>query len=204
MTLETERPDLAIHIAGETDPTEAIRLNPKRLIVLIPKGVIIDTDRLREQFALTTIIRLPYVVGTGMTGLLMEIVRMIKRGTMFHIKDNTARTSVIHALDVARIAIATAETGGDFTVTDLTSPTWHDIIEALSVRVDHKRIPTLNSRWGRYAAMVGPLIGGPDREMLRTITSDYTLTSNLPNQYCTGIINVADYLSNHEYDETDI
>lgn len=204
MTPDAGRPDLVIHIAGQSDPSEAIRLNPKNLVILIPRGVITDTDCLRKTFDRTTIIRLPYVIGTGMDGLMMDIVRMIKRGTMFHVKDNDARTSVIHALDVARIAVAAATTEGDYTVTDLSSPTWHDLVEALSVRVDHKRVPTLSSRLARLAAMVGPIIGGPDKTMLQTITSDYSVTPTLPDQYCTGMINVAEYLSNHEYDENDI
>lgn len=201
--VDGENPDLAIHIAGHGDLTSATSLKPKRLVIIIPGNTEVDIPDTTLPGCVTTIMRLPHVVGTGMTGILIEIVAMIKRGTMFHVAGNEARVSVIHALDVARLALTLSAVGGDYTLSDGINPTWHDLVEALSVRVDHKRVTTIKPSWAKYLAWAGPIIGGPDRDMLSKITTDSIVeASELP--VAGDMINVVEYLSTHNYDDHDI
>lgn len=151
----------------------------------------------------STIIRTPYVVGTGMTGIMRELVAMAGRGSIFHLAGNEARVSVIHAIDVARLAVALSGHSGEFTVSDGTDPTWDELIEALSTRVGHKRISTVSPRAARWLCRIGRIWGGPDATMLRRLsTTDTLITSGLPVDFTP--IKVTDYLKNHIYTDEDL
>lgn len=139
------------------------------------------------------VLRCPYIVGTGMTGMPMEFARRIARGTFCHIKGNEARISLIHAVDVAVAVRLALGQSGDYVITDGVSHTIRDFAEALAWRIDQKRIFTLKPRWARW------LIG---RQMLQFITSDHLADgSAFAERFNFQPNNVCEYLRTHVYND---
>lgn len=96
------------------------------------------------------VLKLPTVIGTGMTGFGQHLARSIWRGTFFHFPGNEMRLSVVHAVDVGR-AVALLCTrppheGAEYTLTDGVDPTLHDLAEAIAYRLRNKRISNLSTR----------------------------------------------------------
>lgn len=151
-----------------------------------------------------TILRCAEIIGTGMDGQIMQLVKTIYRGTYHHITDETARMSVVHAVDVARATFDMAGVAGTFNLTDGVDPTVRDLAEAIAYRLDHKRIFTLSVKKARTIARVGdyfPFIGFDSKKLkarYRTLTfSSEKLRSQLswqPNS-------VTEYLRTHAYND---
>ena len=139
------------------------------------------------------VLRCPYIVGTGMTGMPMEFARRIARGTFCHIKDTEARISLIHAVDVAVAVRLTLGQSGKYVITDGVNHSIRDFAEALAWRIDQKRIFTLKPLWARW------LIG---RSMLQFITSDHLADgSEFASRFNFQPNNVCEYLRTHVYDD---
>ncbi len=170
------------------------------LVVVRPEGAFGSSGN--DNPSATTILT-PYIIGTGMEGLMRDIVAMTARGTMIHITGNEARVSVIHATDVARIAVLLAGTPGRYIISDGFNPTWHDLIEALSMRVGHPRIPTLSPSMTKWYALGGKLWGGPDKKMISTITADATVAPT-PLPVSITPVNTTEFLKSHEYTDEDL
>lgn len=141
----------------------------------------------------TTILVCPNIVGTGMTGLPMDLARRIARGSYYHLEGNDARISTIHASDVARAVRLSLGTPGTFTVTDCVDPTFHDFAEALAWRINQKRIITLSSKWVRW--IISP-------SLRRIITKDLTFDGKeFANRFGFTPTPLTEYLRNHNYDD---
>lgn len=200
-------PDTLIHIAGcGVDDATVARLTAREKVVIVPEGTAFNPGILNGNNAIISILHPAHIIGTGMDGLPRRIVNGIARGTYFHVEGNEARISVVHALDVAMLARIVAPLGGEYHFGDNINPTIKDLAEALSVRVNHKRIPTLSPKWARIASRFGKLLGGIDAELLATLTSDNIISaptdlSNLGNFKPRNVVN---YLSTHKYNENDI
>ena len=135
----------------------------------------------------------PNIVGTGMTGLPMEIVKRIARGNYYHLGGNEARLSTVHASDVAKAVRIAMGHGGSYTVTDGDNPTFYDFAEALAFRLNHKRILTLNSKWVKW--IINP-------NLKRTITTDAVVDgSEFAEKFGFVSTPVTTYLRTHVYDE---
>lgn len=155
-------------------------------------AVINPGDDLPEGFpAGGTVLECPNIVGTGMTGLPMELACRIARGTYFHILGNDTRLSTIHASDVARAVGLAIGSGRRLTLTDGADPSFHDFADALAYRINDKRILTVKPLWARF------LMNGALR---RTVTTDAvvyhisTLEGFIPTP-------VTEYLRTHVYDD---
>lgn len=154
-----------------------------------------------------SILRCPPIIGTGMNGPLRELVNSIYRGSYSHISNDDSRISVVHAVDVARAAVDIAPIGGVYNMTDGVNPTRHDLAEALSARIGHKRIYTVSPKRARLIARVCDYIPfckfGTKR--LKELTTTLTFDGNKiietlgrkPNS-------VTKYLKTHNYDETSL
>ncbi len=150
----------------------------------------------REQSLPVATLRCPNIVGTGMQGLPRRIAEGIYKGTFFHISGSEGRTSVVHAVDVARAAALAAGSNGDYVLTDGTSPTIHDLAEALAYRIDNKRIFSLPARLCRWWY---------SRDFFRLLTSDTseveTFTTAFPGFLPVDTLN---YLRTHIYDDASL
>ncbi|MDE6496844.1 MAG: hypothetical protein K2L30_11470 [Duncaniella sp.] len=201
------RPDTIVHIAGcGIDETVVGRMTAREKVIIVPEGAEFDATLLNDNDAIISILRPAHIVGTGMDGIPRQIVNGIARGTYFHVQGNEARISVVHALDVARLARIVAPVGGEYRFSDNSNPTVIELAEALSVRVNHKRIPTLSPKWARTASRFGGWLGGVTGNLLATLTSDNTVSNptDLSSLKDFEPRNVVDYLSTHKYDENDI
>lgn len=169
-------------------------------------GTEFDPLRLRDSASVVSILRPSLVVGTGMTGILMKMACGISRGTYYNVKGNESRLSVVHALDVARMVRLVEARGGDYSFSDGQSPLVSDLAEALSVRIDHKRIPMVSPRLARYLSYIGFLTGGVTPEMLRYLTADHLTVDSENMKSLESFIprNVVEYLTTHQYTEEDI
>jgi len=138
-----------------------------------------------------TVLECPNIVGTGMTGLPMEIARRIAGGTYFHISGNTARLSVIHASDVAKAVRRSLGSGWRLTLTDGADPSFVDFADALAFRINDKRILTLKPLLARF------VLG---KSLYRTVTTDAVVyhTSTLVGFEPTPVVQ---YLRTHVYDD---
>ena len=148
------------------------------------------------------ILRVPPVVGTGMQGILRQLVNAIWRGNVYHVEGNDARRSVVHAADVAEAAVRCAGCDATYNVTDGVDPTVDDLIEALAFRMGDKRVYTVTSkRAGRLTFMAGILPGGMKRELLDYTTTTLTFSSEkLRRELGFEPHSVVDYLRKHVYD----
>ena len=91
------------------------------------------------------VLECPNVVGTGMSGLPMQIASAIAGGRFFHVKNADARISTIHAVDVAKAVKLVIGHPGRHVVTDGCDPTVSEFAEALAWRVNQRRIYTLKA-----------------------------------------------------------
>lgn len=99
------------------------------------------------------VLRAAPVVATGMTGDVRKLAEDVYRGIFFHLPGNDARMSVVHAVDVARVAALASQAGAlpsgrtvIMNITDGVDPRIDDLAEALAYRFDNKRISTLSTR----------------------------------------------------------
>ncbi len=155
-------------------------------------AVISPGDELPQGFpAGGTVLECPNIVGTGMTGLPMEIARRIAGGTYFHILGNDARLSTIHASDVARAVYLSIGSGRRITLTDGADPTFIDFADALAHRINDKRILTVKPLWARFLMRAG---------LRRMVTTDAVVyrVSSLEGFTPTPVV---EYLHTHVYDD---
>ena len=147
----------------------------------------------RQRQLPVAVIRCPYIVGTGMTGLMRKIAAGIYKGTFVHIAGNDARISVVHATDVAKAASTAAGTQGAYTLTDGVDPTVHDLSEAFAHRMGDKRIFSIGPKWAKLWY---------GRTYYTTLTTSHTA----PDSFCAVYpdfhpVSVVEYLKTHVYDE---
>lgn len=144
----------------------------------------------------TTVLMCMNTVGTGMTGLPMDLAQGVGSGRYFHILGNKAKVSVVHATDVARAVALSLGDGGRFFISDGEDPTFHDLAEALAIRLNNKRILTLKpwqAKWLMPASM---------RKMVTTDdTADCSVFASKFDFHPTP---VTIYLSTHIYDESSL
>lgn len=141
-------------------------------------------------------LRVPYVIGTGMGGMMMRLARGVMRGTMLKIRGNEARWSTVHATDVARAAsrIVEAAPGSDCEYT-VSAPAVrvNDLIDALGHRIKNKRVGEIKGRWARLlygASLYGQLTGD------RTVSTD-----EFSERFADFVFaDPAEYLKTHVYD----
>ena len=157
------------------------------------------TDKFKEECNRINLpvitLHVPFVIGTGMTETPMRMARGVMRGLLMKIKDNTAKWSVIHAVDIANVAFMLYETGvrdSEFTISP-EAVAVNDLIEALSIRIKDKRVAVISPRWAR-------LLYGKD--YFERLTTDHLVDSRgFTEQYPDfEFINPADYLKTHNYD----
>lgn len=147
------------------------------------------------------ILRAANIIGTGMTGLPMRMARGIARGTLMHIRNNSATLSVVHALDVARLSIELQDAPGIYNLTDGRDTTVDDLIDALAHRLNDKSVGTLRPRWARW------LYGRRYYDRLtRSLTfDDSSVLSVLTSAgRSSEMIDVVQRLNTHRYGQDDI
>ena len=155
-----------------------------------------------------SILRPAMIMGTGMKGSLRSMVNGINSGYYFHIKDNNARRSIVHALDVAKAAQLIAPIGGTYNLTDNIHPTVHQLAEAVAQRIGGKRIYTLPRRCVNILAKIGDLMGNHapiSTKRLEQLTQTLTFNSDaIAKAIDWSPLNVAEYISTHQYTDNDI
>lgn len=153
-----------------------------------------------------TILRLPLLtVGTGMDGILRDMVNAISRGTYNTIKDKEARVSVIHATDIGPAIEAAAGSTGIFNLTDRTDPTVAALSDALSYRIG-KRIFKTTDRSARRIARLASVFGfSRPEKMYRFKTTTLTFSSELfYSKFDLKPTDTVNYLKTHNYDENSL
>lgn len=146
------------------------------------------------------ILRCASIVGTGMNGSVMDLVRGLNRGLVRHILPATGtRRSLVHAVDLPEIIRELAnvlpkdeKSPVIYNVTDGVETDVDYLIEALAHRLNDKRISTVKHRWSRL------LMGSANyRYLTTTLTfSNARLMNEI--QYIPTV--VTDYLLTHTYD----
>lgn len=143
-----------------------------------------------------TIVRCPEVIGTGMRGLAMRLARGIARGTLLHIRDNEGLISLIHATDVAALAIHPELQGHTVNLTDGTETAMYELIDALAYRLGDKHVLTI--KWPRIArAIYGSEFYD---DMTRQLTFSNSLAMCLLGP-SVRLNKVTEYLRTHNYNE---
>lgn len=179
-----EMPDCAVEAVSDVAVCDVAVVEPSYSLAGLPEG--------------TTVLVCPNIVGTGMTGLPMELARRIARGSFYHLEGNEARLSTIHAADVAKAVHLSHGNGGRYLVTDGADPAFRDFAEALAWRLNHKRILTLSSRWVRW--IISPAL----RRIITkdaTVRADGTALRSFADEFDFHPVPVTEYLRTHVYDE---
>lgn len=152
------------------------------------------------------IFRCPNVVGTGMGDFPRYLVQSIYRGFLFHIPENEATLSSVHAAGIALAAKQAMENpqmfdhAQVFNITDGCEHSFRDFADALAYRLDNRRISTLRSRWQiwLYKLFVG-----------RANYDKFTGTLTFSNKKFAELgfgdqPDVCQYLRTHVYDENSL
>lgn len=142
------------------------------------------------------VIRVPHIIGTGMTGLPLALARGVLRGTMLTVRDNEARIAVIHAVDIPRVArMILEDTATDPVDIIASAPAVgvNDLVEALGRRIKDKRVGSIKPRWARV------LYGA---ERYGELTTDYGVDTSAFDRRFPGFVfvNPVEYLTTHVYD----
>lgn len=163
----------------------------------------------RETGAPLVVLRCAPVVGTGMDGRWRDMVNAIYRGVYAVVDGNKSRASIIHALDVAEVAVRCVGLSGLYYICDGFTPHINDIANAFAVRLSAKRIPVLSQRKARIAAAVIDIVtfghaGAANR--LKTDMSDTVMPSPCPLYDIIGFVprDTVNYLLTHKYEYDDI
>lgn len=135
----------------------------------------------------------PNIVGTGMTGKPMEIAKAIAGGRLYHIAGNEARISTIHASDVARAIALAYNSSSNHTVTDLSDPTYEQLAEALTTRIDGRRIYKLKRIWTRFLM--------PSKLIALITTDDLADGKDFAAEFSFSPTPVVKYVTTHIYDD---
>lgn len=99
------------------------------------------------------IVRLPLVAGAGAPGNLGAMVHAIRRNRYFGVGDGSARRSVVHAVDVARVLPRVAEKGGTYNLTDGYHPSFVEIERAIARALGKqppRHLPDVVARTGAW------------------------------------------------------
>lgn len=164
------------------------------------------TDWGKRTGAKVCTLRCAPVVGTGMSGEMRRLASAIYRGTYHHIEGEEGRCSVVHAVDVARAALAVAGHDSVYNVTDGVNPTRRQLAEALAWRMGNKRIYTLRRKraavWARINDFL-PFARFDSAQMQRQLSTLTFDSSRLWQAICSQPHPVADYLKEHNYDDDD-
>ncbi len=140
-----------------------------------------------------TVLRCPIVVGTGMTGLPMEMAKRIAGGSYFHIEGNEACTSTIHASDLAVAVRLSIGHSGCWTVSDGSNPTFNQLAESLSFRLNDRRIYTIKPL---MAKLLIP------RALRKAITTENTVNGTaFAQKFDFKPTPVTEYLRTHDYND---
>lgn len=141
-------------------------------------------------------LRVPMVIGTGMTGTPMRLARGVSRGTMLRIKDNEARWSMIHATDIANVArLLSQNDDADQEYVISGAPVRvNDLIEALGQRIKDKRVGTISRRLGR-------IVYG--KVLFDLLTTDNVVNPSVFAEKYPDFefVNPAEYMKSHVYDD---
>lgn len=154
----------------------------------------------------TVILRCVGAVGTGMAGFTRALAESIWLGTFFHLPDNNAHISAIHATDIAEAASRVLE-GPEpkarltiYNIAPAVPAGIHDLAEALAYRMSNKRISTMST--GPQQAITRWIYG---KRRLRSYTAERTLDgSKFRTDYGYEPEDVCTYLRTHTYDESSL
>lgn len=148
------------------------------------------------------------IAGTGMTGRWRDTVNAIYRGIYCHVVGNTARASIIHALDAAEVAVRAAMHGGHHYVSDNRNPTVDAIADALARRIDDKRIAVLKPRQARTLAWLTDLFtlghAGARKRLERDTTDAVFTSTQILDDIDYQLRDTVGYLTSHTYTDEDI
>ncbi len=178
------------YILRELGDIEIVEANEAKIVVAVISPDETLPTTIGEHSA---VLCCPNVIGTGMSGLPMQMVHAIARSVYFHIAGNEARISSIHASDVAKAVRLVIGKTGHYVVTDGISHTVHDLTEALAWRLDQKRIYTLKAslaRWIMNKTLLACIIRGDEHD-----------GSTFANKFDFKPTSVVEYLRTHVYDD---
>ncbi len=170
---------------------------PPKAIIRVVQGIDTGVDSCPDTPGLPmTVLRCNTIVGTGMSGLPMRIASGIVSGRYVQVKENQARISVIHAVDVARAARMAMGIPGEFVLTDRTDPGINELAEALAYRIGNKRLFSIGARWARLWY---------GREFFCQLTTDSIVADTFGDQFPKfDPVSVVNYLRTHVYDENSL
>lgn len=158
------------------------------------------TDLCLKAHVTPVILRCAHIVGTGMTGPVMNLVKALDKGIARHITPPTETViSLVHAVDLPVITdmLLQAQQAGTgtaqiYNVTDGQQTDTDALIEALAHRLNDKRIASVKRRWARW--LMGKTIY---RFLSTTLTFSDDRLHNAINYQPTAVTN---YLLTHIYD----
>lgn len=126
-----------------------------------------DVTRWAAQNDVTlTIVRPARMFGTGVGGETLRLFNDALNGSLIHIRGNDAKTSLVTALDVAKIIAAVYKTGGIFNAADGRNPRFVDMAQAMTANAGkEKRITTLPASWAGWLWRLCRWIPAIDRNL---------------------------------------
>lgn len=188
---------LVVYDNENAEPTDSLEGIDRVVVVGDCGGV---ADEWRRRGVATVRLNHGWIVGTGMTGVPMALLKAIDRGVYFHVKGADANCAIVHAADLAAAVVALGCGGGDgeLMLHDGTTPSLHDFAEALATRLNGKRIYTLSPLQARVA---GWFTGTSDLVAL-SLADPQSFPA--PSPSLPAPRDVINYITTHQYTVDDI
>jgi nucleoside-diphosphate-sugar epimerase len=130
-----------------------------------------------EHNIISTILRLPLVVGDSPPGNLGSMIKGIKNGYYFNIAGGGAKKSMVLANDITHFILNAAEKGGIYNLTDGHHPSFNILSKHIAIQMGKTFVPNLPKFIAIILAKIGDLLDNNfpiNSEKLSKITSTLT------------------------------
>jgi nucleoside-diphosphate-sugar epimerase len=126
---------------------------------------------------ISTILRLPLLVGENPPGNLRSMIKAIQKGYYFNIAGGLARKSMVLTEDVAKILLKASELGGVYNLTDGYHPNFFELSNAIGKQNRKTNLFNIPFFVAKSIALVGDFVGSKfplNSVKLKKITTDLT------------------------------
>lgn len=141
-----------------------------------------------------TIVRPARMFGTGVSGETLRLFNDALNGSFIHIRGNDARTSLVTALDVAKVIAKVYKSGGVYNVADGMDPRFIDMVQAMTANAGReKRLTTLPSSWAGWLWRLCRWIPAIDRNLRPEVAAKRMKTLTIDGRKAAGAAGIDYY-----------
>lgn len=131
------------------------------------------------------ILRPSLIAGPNPPGNLGNMIKSIKSGIYFSIKDRNAHKSILMVQDIANLIPLVENKSGIYNVCDSQHPTFNQIEKLISKQLNKKRLISISYNIAKFLAIIGDFLGSDfpyNTNKLKKITRTLTFSNEKAKQ----------------------